>query len=167
MAYTVIPAGDIVAGKPTKEEIFDQTRTNQEDFDTRITALEQTSQIDMFDIKYTGSVGQYTQAELESLAPTFKSPVSATVTSFVVTLLESSTSGTLEMHLDKSTDNGVNWTPMTSSTVDLTGTTIGSISGSVVWSDDTVAQNNLLRIRITGIQVGQGAFHVSIYGEVS
>lgn len=170
MAYTVIPSGDIVAGKPTKEEIFDQIRTNQESFNTDIEALKQTSRIDIFNVKFSGEVNQYSQSELDSFAPTFKAPVDATMVSFVVTLLSASTSGNLEIGLEKSTDNGVNWTPLLNNPVTVSGSTVGSVSGVVDWVDvpsQSFDENDLLRIRVEGLQVDQGEFHVSIYGEVA
>lgn len=170
MAYTAIPSGDIVAGKPTKEEIFDQIRTNQESFNTDIEALKQTSTIDIFNIKFTGAINQYDSGDLTTRVPVFKAPVGATFTSVVMTLLTASTSGTLELELDKSTDNGANWTPLLTSAVQLTGTTVGSVSGSVSWVSvalQSFDQNDLIRLRITGLQVDQGEFHVSVYGEVS
>lgn len=170
MAYTAINLADIQAGKPTKEEIFTRIRDNQESFNTDIEALKQTSTIDVFDVRYSGSIGDYSQSELDSATPTFKAPVGATITSFVVTLLEASTSGTLEIDIEKSTDNGINWTPLLSNPVEVTGATVGSISSTVDWVDvpsQSFDQNDLLRLRISGIQVDQGDFHVSVYAEVS
>jgi len=170
MAYTVIPAGDIVAGKPTKEEIFDQIRTNQEHFNDEIEALNQTAIEDVMNFRFTGSLDQYTVAEVASRIPTYKAPISATIVGFNMTLLEASTSGTLEIELDKSTDDGVNWTPLLDTPVELTGTTVGSLSGSVDWVDvpsQSFAQGDLLRIRVTAVQSGQGSFQLHIYGELS
>jgi len=86
-----------------------------------------------------------------------------------MTLLTASTSGTLEIELEKSVDNGINWIPLLTGSVDLTGTTVGSVSGSVPWVDvpsQSYAQGDLLKINIVGLQTGQGEFHLSIYGEV-
>lgn len=170
MAYVALDPAAIVAGKPTKEELFTQIRDNQEQFNTDITALQQTAVIDIFDFKVQGAIDQYTTGGLSDRLPIFKAPVSATFVSFVVTLLEASSSGTLELEIDSSIDNGINWTPLLSSSVDLTGTTVGSVSGSVNWVDvpsQSFAQNDLLRLRITGVQVNQGDFQVSVYGELS
>jgi len=170
MAYDALNVADIVAGKPTKEELFTKIRDNQEQFNTDIQLLQGTAKIDMFDIKFTGNISQYTTAEISTFVPIFKAPVDATFVSVVVTLLEASTSGTLELEIEKSTDNGVNWTPLLSSPVQLTGTTVGSVSGSVSWVDvpsQSFNQNDLIRIQFTGTQVNQGEFHVSIYGELS
>ena len=170
MAYVALTDAEIQAGKATKEEIFTKLKANQESFNTDIEALKQTSTIDIFDLKCSGSLDQYTATEITTFLPTFKAPISGTFTSVVMTLLAASTSGTLELQIDKSVDNGINWSPLLSSNVELTGTATGSLSGSVVWVDvaaQSFAQNDLIRIRIPGIQVNQGEFHVSIYGELT
>jgi len=170
MAYTVLPAGDIVAGKPTKEEIFDQIRTNQESFNTDIEALKQTSIIQLFNIKYGGNISQYTLASISERIPVFRAPVGATIVSFKAVLLEASTSGTLEIEIDRSTDEGINFTPLLDNPVEITGTTVGSISGTVDFVDvpsQSFAADDLLRIRLTAVQVDQGEFHLSVYAELS
>lgn len=169
MAYDPLTAGDLVAGKPTKEEIFTTIRANQEQFASDIASLQGTAKVDIFDIKFSGEIDQYSAAEVASFVPVYKAPTGAQMVSFVVTLLTASTSGTLEVEIDKSTDNGANWSALLNSPVELTGTTVGSISGSVDWVDvpsQSFAQNDLLRLRFTGVQVDQGEFHVSIYGEL-
>ena len=170
MAYTAITTAEITAGEPTREELFQKIKNNQDQFNTDISGLQQTAKIDIFDFKVTGTVGDYSTAEVSDRMPTFKAPVSAQMVSFVVTLLTASTSGTLEVEIDRSVDNGINWTPLLSSPVQVTGTTVGSVSGSVSWVDipsQSFAQNDLLRIRVTGVQVDQGNFHISVYGELS
>lgn len=170
MPYVAIPDSWLDAGKPTKEEIFDYIKANQESFNTDIEALKQTSVIDVIDAKIAGSINDYDEAAIQRRMPVFKAPVAATMTSFVVTLLEASTSGTLQVEVEKSTDNGANWSPLLTSPVEVTGTTAGSISGAVNWinaASQDFAQNDLIRISIPGLQVGQGAFHVSIYGELA
>jgi len=170
MAYTPLLVSEIAAGEPTKEELFTKIKNNQDSFNTDIALLQGTAKIDIFDFKVTGSPNDYSTTELSDRMPVFKAPVAAQFVSFVVTLLTVSTSGTLEFELDKSTDNGINWTPLLSSSVDLTGTTVGSVSGAVNFVDvpsQSFVQNDLFRLRITGIQADQGDFHLSIYGELS
>jgi hypothetical protein len=169
MPYVALNPADIAAGQPVKEELFTRIRDNQEYFNTTIDGLQQTSIIDIFDIKFGGDISSYSEPEITSRIPVFKAPVDATMTSFVVTLLSPSTSGNLELEIDKSTDNGINWTPLLNNPVTVTGTTTGSLSGIVDWVDvasQSFNQGDLLRLRPTGIQVNQGEFHVSIYGEL-
>lgn len=170
MAYLAVPDAWIQAGLPTKEEIFQYLKDNQESFNTDIEALKQTSVIDVIDTKIGGNINDFTQVEIQRRMPVFKAPVSASMTSFVVTLLEPSTSGTLQVEVEKSTDNGANWSPLLTTPVEVTGTTAGSISGAVNWisaASQDFNQNDLLRITIPGLQSNQGCFQVSIYAELA
>ncbi len=170
MAYVEIPDALIQIGKPTKKEIFQRIKDNQESFNTDIENLKQTATVDIFNIRFSGDLPHYSAAEISSSLPTYKAPVAATITSVVITLLSASTSGTLEVMIEKSIDNGANWSPLLTTYVTLTGTTIGSISGAVPWIDvpsQSFLQNNLLRLNINGVQVDQGNFHISVYGELA
>ena len=170
MAYDPVLDAWIQAGKPTKEEIFEFFKANQESFNTDIEALKQTAQIDIIDTKISGSIDIYTKSQIQKRMPVFKAPVAAKMTSVVVTLLEVSTSGTLQVDIEVSTDNGVNWSTRLTSAVDLTGLTVGSLSGAVNFINvaaQSFNQNDLVRISIPGLQVDQGAFQVSIYGELA
>ena len=169
MPYVPIADAQIEIGQPTKKEIFQRIKDNQESFNNDIEALKQTSAVDIFNIRYTGNINQYLEAEIALASPTYKAPVSGTMTSFVVTLLTASVSGSLEVSIDKSVDNGINWTPLLVSPVTVSGLTVGSISGAVTWvsvAAQSFNQNDMLRLNIDGIQVEQGNFHVSIYGEL-
>lgn len=170
MAYDPLVLADIQASKPTKEEIFTKIRDNQESFNTDIEALKQTAIIQIYNIKFGGNISQYSEAEITERVAIFRAPAAATIVSFKAVLLEASTSGTLELEIDRSTDQGINFTPLLDNPVEITGTTIGSVSGVVDFVDvpsQSFAQDNLLRLRITGVQVDQGEFHVSIYAELS
>lgn len=170
MAFDTITPAEIEIGEPTKKELFQKIKDNQDSFNTDIENLKQTGVLDMFNVRFSGALEQYSAGEMATRIPVFKAPVSGTIVSFVATLLTASTSGTLELEIDRSTDNGINWTPLLSSPVELTGTTVGSLSGSVNWVDvpsQSFAQGDLLRIRVTGVQVDQGNFHLHIYAEVA
>jgi len=170
MPYSAIPAAWIEAGKPTKEELFDLIRSNQESFNTDIEALKQTARIDILDFNVCGAVESYSEAEIDSVMPIFRAPVDATITQVLITLLTASTSGTIELQIEKSIDNGVNWTPLLSTPVTVTGVTVGSISGAVSFTSvaaQSFNENDLLRVSVEGLQVDQGNFHCSIYGELA
>lgn len=170
MAYNSIPDAWIEAGKPTKEEIFQRIKDNQESFNTDIEALKQTSTFDIFNFRVDGAINQYTTDQLQQFLPVFKAPVGISIVSFVITLLEASSGGVLQLALEKSTDDGITWVPLLSSPVEVTGNAIGSISGAVNFIDvasQSFNQNVLLRPTIIGLKTTQNAFHVSIYGEVS
>ena len=170
MPYVALTDADLDAGSPTKEEIFTRIKANQESFNTDIENLKQTAQIDIIDTKIGGSINTYNQAEIQTRMPVFKAPVSGTMTSVVMSLLTASTSGTLSVDIEISTDNGANFSTVLTTAVTLTGTTAGSISGAVNFINEAAQefnQNDLIRIVIPGLQTGQGEFHVSIYGEIA
>lgn len=168
MPYVPLTAADIDAGSPTKEEIFQRIHDNMEFFDDEINDLQVVFKIDIFNLRFSGKLTQYTSSELNSFVPVYVAPAAGTIVNFVATLLTASTSGTLSIEIDKSTDDGVNWTPLLSTPVTLTGTTVGSQSGAVSFTSPAAQdfnQNDMLRIRFTTAQTGQGNFHISIYGE--
>lgn len=170
MAYTAIDPLTIEVGDPVKKEILDRIRDNQESFNTDIEALKQTSIIDIFNLKFAGSINEYNATQLTRRLPIFKAPVSATIVAFKLTLITASTSGTLEVSIERSSDNGVNWTPLLNNPVQLTGTTVGSTSSTVDWVDipsQSFSQGDLLRLVVDGVQVDQGEFQLHIYGELS
>lgn len=170
MPYNVLPPAWIEAGKPTKEEIFQYIRDNQESFNTDIESLKQTATVDIINTMVGGEIGNYTEAEIQDRLPVFCAPVAGSITSVVVRLLEASSAGTLSLELEKSTDNGATWSPLLSSPVTLTGTTAGSISGTVSFINVAAQefnQNDLLRPLITTVKTTQGNFHISVYGKVA
>lgn len=170
MPYIEVPDAWIQAGLPTKEELFQYIKDNQESFNEDIEALKQTAAVDIIDSKIAGHLNDYTQAEIQKRMPVYKAPVSGTITSVVITLLEAATSGLLQVDIEKSIDNGINWSTLLTSPVAVTGNTVGSISGAVNFINAAAQdfnQNDLIRIAIPGIKTGQGAFHVSIYGELA
>lgn len=170
MAYDTLTAAQIAAGKALKEEILTKIKSNQDGFNTDIENLKQISVIDIFNIHISGDISSYSVAQIQSRSPIFKAPVKASITSFVFTLLSTSSSGTLEIDILKSTDNGINFSTLLNSPVELTGTAIGSLSGIVDFINAAAQdfnQNDLLKILITGVQVNQGDFDLSVYGEVA
>lgn len=169
MAYDRVDDPLIQIGEATKKEVFEKLRDNQDSFNTDIEALKQVSTIGIFNVKYQGEINSYNTTELDERTQIFKAPVGATFTSVIVTLLEASTSGSLEIQIDRSTDSGVNWSPLLNTPLTLSGITVGSTTSTVDWvsvASQSFNQNDLIRYRFIGIQVGQGSFHISAYGEV-
>ena len=170
MAYDTLTAAQIAAGKALKEEILTKIKANQDGFNIDIENLKQTAVIDMVNIHVSGDIKDYSIAEIQTRAPIFKAPVSGSITSFVFGLLTTSISGTLEIDILKSTDNGINFSTLLNSPVELTTFAIGDLSGTVDFINAAAQdfnQNDLIKLLITGIQVGQGEFLLSVYGEIA
>lgn len=165
MPYVPLDPADIVAGKPTKEEIFQQIHDNLESLNSSVENLSQTSKFDLFNIKYTGDMENYSLTQLNNKAPVYRASINGEVVEFKAILLEASTSGTLELDIEKSIDNGINWISMLNNPVQVTGATVGSASGAVDWLDQTFLLGDLIRVSFVNVQVGQGAFALHIFGE--
>lgn len=169
MAYIPIPPAWIEAGQPTKEELFTRLSDNQESFNGDIEGLKATRNIDIFNLRVGGDLESRSEAELTLQLPVFRAPSAGSIVELRLSLLNPSSSGTLSLMLDKSTDNGANFSPILSSPVTLTGLTAGSISGAVNFVSipaQSFEQNDMIRIRLTTVQVDQGTFQISCYGEV-
>lgn len=170
MAYTAVPDEWIEAGKPTRTEIFQRLKDNQDLFDAQIQLLQGTAKIDMINVAYEGNINDYTVAQMNARAPVYRCVAAGSIVNFSFSLLEASGSGTLAIKLQKSTDNGANFSDILTAPVELTGTAAGSLSGAVSFPDipsQQFQQNDMIRVEITGKKVNQGAFHVALYGELS
>jgi len=168
--YIALRDEDIEAGKPTKEEIFKRIQENQDCFNTDIELLKQTAGLDIFNIKFAGNIGQYSLQEVSQRVPVYRANLAATITQFRIALLSSSTSGIIQVELERSTDEGANWSGLLLSPVELTGVIPGSVSGNVNFispASQEFNQNDLLRIRIIGLQLDQGEFHIAVSGELA
>lgn len=170
MAYTELDDALIVIGEPTKKEIFQTIKDNQESFNTDIEALKQTSRVTVFNCIVEGGMHLYTEAELQEFLPVFVAPLDFTMDSAVITLMDDSgsTGGDLEIMIDVSTDNGANWSPVLSSALTVTGTAAQSQSGALNFIDvpsQDVSQNDMIRFRIVSTQEAQGAFQFTLSGE--
>lgn len=169
MPYTAMPPEWIEAGKPTKEEIFQNLKENQESFNADIEALKQTSRMDIMDFTVSGYPSSYSSSELQQFLPVFRSPAQLNIVNILITLLGTSYSGNLQLQFYKSVDNGVNWSPVLTTPVQVSGLVAGSINPSVAFVDansQKLDENDMLRCEIVGLQVSQGAFHISVYGEL-
>lgn len=165
MATQLTPA-EIAAGQPTKEELFTKIRDNQLEFESNIASLQSgASKTQIFNLAYTGYMDDYDITDLNERTAVFSAPNGFEIVQFKISLLSASVSGTLGVIIEKSTDDGANWTSIMTSTLQLTGTTAGSVSGVPSFSNDAVNQGDLLRLTFQSQQVDQGDFKITVYGE--
>lgn len=170
MAYTTVPPEWIEAGEPTRKELFERIKDNQDFFDSQIDALTQTSKVSMFNLTLGGSLNQYTVAQINNRMPVYAAPLSAQIVEVKATLLTASTSGTFSFDILKSTNNGVSFNTLLTANVQLTGVAVGSQSGSVNFISalsQEFDQGDLIRINIAGLQANQGKVLLEIYSELA
>jgi hypothetical protein len=86
-----------------------------------------------------------------------------------MTLLTASGSGTLELDVLKSTNNGVTFNTILTDQVALTGLTPGSVSGAVDFISDSAEffnQGDIIAIELPTRQANQGRVLIEIYAEL-
>jgi hypothetical protein len=170
--FIPISAADVDVGRPTKKEIFERTRCNFDDHETRIANIESgIAKVVIFDDYVLNGV-QYSSSSFIEDVDMVISPVTFTLTTAVLTVLQSGTSGTFEIDILKGPDSDrANATTIfdTRPSVDFSA---GDHSKSVnaVFSSPSgtdVTQNDHLFLDITSFQPGGKRFHVLLYGELS
>lgn len=168
MAYVTIPSGDLDVGDPIKKDIMDLIKDNLDDHETRINSIEGGfNKVSVFNGK-VANAGLYTSASTLEGLDVYTAPQAFTLTSAIVTVDVAGTSGTLEIDVQKSTDDGASWATVFSTKPSVAfGAGNNSVSTNAVFSVTSVAAGDLLRLDISGFQVPQRAFWVYVIGELS
>lgn len=170
MAYVELDDALIEVGEATKKEIFQRIKDNQVSFNSDIEALKQSSTVSVYNMTISGGL-DYSESQFQSFIPIYEAPVDFGIVGVSFVLLDDSTSGDLEIMLQKSSDDGLNWNNILTTNVAIDGAidgvTAGTRSGAVNFITDAqlISQGDLVRFNIKTVQVNQAPFHLSIYGE--
>lgn len=178
MAFLSIPSSWLTVGEAIKKQLFLRIKDSLDNHEGRINSLESgANKIDIFNFEVIGYVSYYSSTELVGLG-TFKAPTDMILTEVGITLTNSpstptlsSSSGSLQIDLERSLDNGATW-----STILISRPTIGDgqmnageVSGLVSFIDggEVLNAGDLLRVNVTSKKDTQGAFLITTYGELS
>lgn len=158
MAFSAITTPQIQVGEPTKKELFQKTKDNFDDHETRILDLEASAVSTFpfsFVIKDSGVVGDDV-AEI-------RVPFNITVTSVVLTVIDAGTAGTLDIDVLSNQSgsfatilSGGNLTRIFSAG-DRSSATSSGITGADIDS------GKFLRLDIDGVQTAMRDAFVTIY----
>jgi len=177
MAFESIPDSLISVGKAVKKRLFQITKDNFDDHETRINGLEGgAGKVEVFNFELMGYINDYLAEELVQVG-TFRAPSDLILTECKITLLNGSSSptstadGALKIDLQKSTDNGVNWFTLLAIQPEIADGTnaTGSESPNVTFltGGEDVLQDELLRVNITSKKDTQGSFLITVYGDIA
>lgn len=101
MAFASITTAEVQPGEPTKSELFTKVKDNDDDLNDRLTVVEAFSAQRLpIEFAIRGQALVVDQADI------FRFNFNVTVLSARIFLVESGTSGTLEVDIEKSTDGG-------------------------------------------------------------
>lgn len=178
MGFTVIPQSWLDVGRAIKKELFQAIKDSLDDHETRVNALEQGfNKVEIFNFEIIGYINNYTALELTGIG-TWRAPSDCIIVDAKLMLLNSascptvsSSLGVLSIQLEKSSDNGVTWTPILVSRPSIgDGSYItGSESGlfTFITGGENMLEGELLRVNIYSKKDSQGSFIINVIGEVS
>lgn len=168
MAFVTIPSGDLDVGDPVKKDIMDLIKSNEDDLNSRLNFVEGGfNKVIAFNGK-VANAGLYVSTSTFEGLDIFTAPQAFTLTSAIVTVDVAGTSGTLEIDVQKSTDDGATWTTVFTTKPSVAfGIGDNAASSNATFSVTSVAAGDLLRLDISGFQSPQRAFFVYVIGELS
>ena len=177
MAFESIPDALINVGKAVKKRLFQLTKDNFDDHESRINGLESgAGKIQVFNFEVMGFINNYTVQELVQIG-TFRAPSNLILTEVKLTLLNGSSSpstspeGVLSIDVQKSIDNGLNWNsilaqqPQIADSINATGAESDDVI--FITNGEDVLQDELLRVNVTSKKDIQGSFLITVYGDVA
>lgn len=168
MAYTTLNSADLQAGKPFKEDIPQQIKTNEDDLNSRLNSIESGANKVIVLDSIVANSSQYASSSTFTGLIYWKAPSAFTLTTAIVTVLSAGASGTTEVDLLKSSTIGGTFTTVFSTRPSvLFSAGDNTESTNAIFSTTSVAQGDWLRVDITSFQTVQKKFAITIYGEVS
>ena len=173
MAFTPLDPADIEVGKPVKKKLFQTTKDNFDDLDSRIGALETgASKVDVF-ICEIANLGQYVNGTILERIMLHRASRDLRIINVQVYVLASSsgalpTGGTLEYDVRTGSDVSSLSTVFTVKPT-ITGLTEGSTNSAVsfITNGELVSQGDWIALDITNLQTDQSRIFVDIYCEPS
>lgn len=165
MAFDPIDNVNIEVGKPVKKELWQKTKDNFDDLDSRIAALEASGSI--FEVFNTPilNIAQYADAGVTGIILWKFVPFDMDLIEGQIYVVKAGSSGTIEMDIQKGADIG-SLTSMMSTQPSLAfGDGDNVASTNQVFADSSLSEGEIVAIEFTQIQTGVGAIHVNVLGE--
>lgn len=171
MAFTPIDPTDIEVGKPTKKRIFETSRTNFNDHESRINSLEAgASKVEIF-VSEIANLNQYVTDDTLERVMLFRASRNLRIINAQIYVLSSSsgalpTGGILEFDIRVGTDISA-LTTVFATKPSVTGLTEGSTNSSVnfVTDGELVNQGEWIALDITNLQIGQSRIFIDVFAE--
>ena len=172
MSFTTIPT--VSVGDGVSVSRANQVKTNLDDLNTRVSAnSSQLGDVVIIGFNTSGPINDYSIVELETLAPFFADKQYQIKSVLVLLTEESSGTQNLEIDVQKSTNSGVSYSTILSTTAKLTAMTVGTRSTDVgeqtaVLLTDPYQINvdDILRVTVLDKFSGQMNFAVYVTAKV-
>jgi hypothetical protein len=177
MSYNTIPETWINVGKAIKRRLFTYIKNNFDNHEGRINQLETNAQkVNVFNFEVMGYINDYTAYELTGIA-TYEAINPFNLTEARLILMNSpsspntSTSGSLEIVLEKSVDGGITWYNVLATVVSIPDgeNTTGYISEAAEFLDgeELINTGDIIRVNVVSKKDVQGSFLIQVHGEAT
>lgn len=163
MAFIPLNAAEIAVAEPTKQELFQKIKDNDDNLDSRLTSVEAATvfvpQIP-FIVNGPGLIA-------DGITPPWRFVVGQDIKGVrVVTNGNPGTSGSAVFDVEISTDDGSSWGTILTGTITASTTAYATVSGTLSGTP-TVANTDLLRINMDSVRVGASGYSIFVEVEVS
>lgn len=165
MAYTEIPSSQVQSGEPVKAELAQQIRTNDIDFNTRLSSLE-TSVLERDPLFYdfVGRYSDFGSSQTGVLYDRITNDMRLTAARLIIST--AGTAGTTEVDVLYKRGAGA-WTSIFSTKPSVVYTAGDmAVSSNAVISTTDLEAGDFLRIDITGVQTGGNGAKLQLEWEV-
>lgn len=164
MAFDTIPPAWLDVGDPTKKELFDRMKANEDDLDNRISDVEAalTSETPIqFQVD-----GQYWRMAIPitGASPTIRIPFNITLTSALLHVVDDGSSGTLDCDVQRDSGGGFSTIFSVRPTLTFGGGANSTSTGTLSVTDIDVG--DFLRMDIITTQIDNESFNLYLTWEV-
>lgn len=165
MAFNTIDPTLIEVSKPTRKEIFQLTKDNFDDHESRIAAAEATgAKVEVLNCM-VANLAQYANGNTLEQVFAWKAPANTNIITAEVTVIRAGLSGVMEFDVRKGA--AIDTTVSMMSTLPSVDFSAGdnALSVNAVFADNSILEGQFLVIDVTQIQAGMGRVHIRVIGE--
>ncbi len=163
MAFDPIDSGQIEAGDPVTQELFQKTKDNFDDHESRLVIVEAaTGSFDPIPFDILGRIGNLNAPKLDLMK--FRVVFDATILAARLVVYEAGTAGSIEVDVRKKPLAGSYTTIFSTRPSVAFGAGSDAVSTNAVLSDTSLSAGDILTLDLTAIQIGMGS--ASLYLEI-
>lgn len=165
MAYTTIPSSQIQVGEPVRKELWQTTKDDLDDLDSRTAALEAAGATESIMDEYIVNLGQYSQGGSTGVIASIRIKQDFNLTEARIHVIRNGTSGTIEMDVKKGNDLASLSSMMSTKPSVGFGAGDNADSTNQIFSTNLIQEGQFLAVEFTQLQAGIGPIHIQILGE--
>lgn len=172
MAFVPINPADVLTGEPVTTDLGQLIKENFDDHESRILALDTLNTVQLFDLTV---IRPQNAALINRNIPVYRASFALRLTGFSLSfpgMFPGDTfngTGTLNIQLEKSTDNGSNWSSILSAPITATTQQVGDVITTINYTlgQDELNAGDMLRFQyvVGSIRAVEPNHHLVILGE--